>query len=394
MPTDPTASARPNDRQAREVSERNQLAAYAMPSAASRGREHPCEPCSWRTEYQRDRDRIVHARAFRRLGYKTQVFANDQGDLFRTRLTHTLEVVQAARAVSRRLGVNEDLVECIALIHDLGHPPFGHRGEDMLDELLRDHGGFNHNRQALRIVSELERRYVDFPGLNLSYEVREGIAKHGWQPGGARVPSAYHPEEAPLVEAQLVDEVDSIAYDCHDIDDGIRAGVIKLDALQELGLWRGAWQQAVAASPRETSPKLLADLALRVLLDAFLDDLAEHSQGLLDPIGSLDQVRASPQPLVAPSQSMVSARAELEGWLFDHLYRDWRVNRTFHKARQILAALYEFYTATPDTLPDEHQARIDVVGLERVVGDYIAGMTDRFALEEHARLFDPSVRAW
>ncbi|MFW5750454.1 MAG: deoxyguanosinetriphosphate triphosphohydrolase [Planctomycetota bacterium] len=372
-----------------EAREADQCAPYAMRVAESRGRAHRCDPDPYRTDYQRDRDRIVHARAFRRLAYKTQVFANTSGDLFRSRLTHTMEVVQLARVLARRLGLNEDLVECIGLVHDLGHPPFGHRGEDMLAELMADCGGFEHNLQALRIVEQLERRYSEFPGLNLTYEVREGIVKHGAGSGTVAVPPHFHPAEAPLLEAQLVDEVDSIGYDCHDIDDALRAGIVDLEALQGAALWRGAWQRALDASPRGAGRKLLIDKAVRSLLDALVNDLAEETTRRLAAAGcaTVADVRAVHDPLVGVGGSMGAAKCELEELLFANVYRDYRVNRTFHRARRVIAELFAFYRDHPDCLPDEHQARIATTGLERTVSDYIAGMTDRFALDEHARLF-------
>jgi dGTPase len=365
------------------------LAAYAMRSRDSRGRDHPADPDPWRSAFQRDRDRIVHSRAFRRLQYKTQVFTNDEGDHFRTRLTHTIEVSQLARAAAQRLGLNEDLVECIALVHDVGHPPFGHRGEDLLKELMADHGGFEHNRQGLRIVEELEIRYPEFPGLNLSYEVRESIVKHSAHYDRSLVPLRFQPDEAPLLEAQLVDEVDSIIYDCHDIDDGLRSGIISLPQLQGIALWQGAWREAVEASPRGTAEKLLVDRALRTLMDSFLSSLVEHSRESLaaHAVGTVAHVRAHPGQLMGVSPSMRAAKELLEAWLFANLYRSWQVNRVFHKARRILADLFAFYADHPDSLPPMHAARAEGAGLFRAVADYIAGMTDRFAMDEHRKLF-------
>ncbi len=371
-----------------EAGEAASLAPYAMTAAASRGRDHAHQDDPWRTAFQRDHDRIIHSRAFRRLQYKTQVFPNDEGDLFRTRLTHTLEVVQLARSAGRRLGLNPDLIECVGLVHDLGHPPFGHRGEAMLAELMADHGGFEHNRQALRTVEELEVRYPDFPGLNLTYEVRESIVKHGSDRDPARIPQRFHASDAALLEAQLVDEVDSITYDCHDLDDGLRAGYIDPDAVQEVPLWQAAWREAAEASPRATAPKLIADRALRILLDAMLGDLIDTSRSLLAAKGitTLGDVRAAREPLIQPSPSMREAKQVLERWLFANLYRHWQVNRKFHLAQRIVADLFAFFTAHPDSLPPEHAQRAAGAGLHRAVADYIAGMTDRFAGDEHRRL--------
>jgi dGTPase len=365
------------------------LAPHAMRSAASRGRQHGSIPDAFRSEYQRDRDRIVHSRAFRRLQYKTQVFTNDEGDHFRTRLTHTIEVAQVARVAARRLRLNEDLVECIALVHDVGHPPFGHRGEDLLAELMKDHGGFEHNRQGLRLVEELEIRYPEFPGLNLTYEVRESIIKHSARYDRARVPRRFLPDESPLLEAQLVDEIDSIVYDCHDIDDGLRGGYVRIEQLAEVPLWQGAWSEAVSASPRGTVDKLIVDRALRLLMDSLVGDLVEHTdaQVRIRGIDSLAALRTSPHQSCGLSPSLRHAKESLEAWLFANLYRDYRVNRVFHKARRVLGDLFAFFTSHPDSLPPEHAARADGAGLHRAVADYIAGMTDRFAMDEHRRLF-------
>lgn len=377
-----------------EAREADDLAPYAMRSAATRGRDHRCEPDPYRTDFQRDRDRIVHARAFRRLAYKTQVFINETGDLLRTRLTHTMEVAQLARTAARRLRLNEDLVECIAYVHDLGHPPFGHRGEDLLAELAADFGGFDHHVQALRIVELLEVRYPEWPGLNLTYELRESLIKHG--DGSTPVPQRFHPDERRLLEAQLVDQVDSIAYDCHDIDDALRAGIITREDLEEVELWRGAYAEARERSPRQASAKLLVDRALRTMLDALLGDLIDSSQRRLATVHLQDvvQLRQQSEQLIAGGSAMRQAKVELEDWLFHRVYRDWRVNRTFRKARRIIEDLWQHYGTYPDCLPDEHQRQVEAVGRERAVIDYIAGMTDRYAQEEHQRLFRPFTRAW
>ena len=351
-----------------------------MRAAETRGRVHGHEQDPGRDEFTRDRDRIVHCRAFRRLQHKTQVFTADQGDHFRNRLTHTIEVAQLARSAARRLGLNEDLVECIALIHDVGHPPFGHQGETMLDELLTGHGGFEHNKQGLRIVERLEVRYPEFPGLNLTYEVRESIIKHSAHYDRAKVPARYAPEESPLLEAQLVDEMDSIAYDCHDVDDGLRAGLITLDGLRQVPLFAGAWAEAVDASPRNTAQRLL---------DSLLVNLIDHSAAGITTrgIASVAGVRACPDQVVSLAPSMRLAKEMLEAWLFANLYRHHVINRTFHRAKRVLRELFGFYTEHPDALPPEFAERIEDEGVHRVVADYIAGMTDRFAEDEHHRLF-------
>lgn len=371
-----------------EAREDATLAPYAMRAAQSRGRQYTSIADNYRSEFQRDRDRIVHSRAFRRLQYKTQVFTNDEGDHFRTRLTHTIEVAQVARVAARRLRLNEDLVECVALVHDVGHPPFGHRGEDLLAELMKDHGGFEHNRQGLRLVEELEIRYPEFPGLNLTYEVRESIIKHSAHYDRAKVPRRFAPDENPLLEAQLVDEIDSIVYDCHDIDDGLRGGYVSVEQLREVPLWTGAWSEAVAASPRGTSDKLIVDRALRLLLDSLVGDLVEHTESQIRARGidSFAALRACPHQLVGISPSLKNAKESLEAWLFANLYRDYRVNRVFHKARRVLSELFTFFTTHPDSMPPEHAARTEGAGLYRAVADYIAGMTDRFAMDEHQKL--------
>jgi dGTPase len=378
-----------------EAQESLVTAPYAMRSQASRGRDHEHLPDPDRTCFQRDRDRIVHSRAFRRLQYKTQVFTNDEGDHFRTRLTHTIEVSSLARVAARRLRLNEDLVECIALVHDVGHPPFGHRGEDLLATVMAEHGGFEHNRQGLRLVEELEVRYPEFPGLNLTYEVREAIVKHGSPYDPERVPTRFHPKEAPLLEARLVDEIDSIIYDCHDIDDGLRGGYLVLDQLSELELWQGAWREASDASPRATAPKLIADRSLRILMDSLLGNLVEHTQGQLRDLGmnTLGDVRAHAGGVLGVSASMGAAKRTLETWLHANLYRHYQVNRVFHTARMVLGDLFAFYTAHPDSLPPEHAQRAEGAGLHRAVSDYIAGMTDRFAMDEHRRLFNAGPRS-
>lgn len=376
------------DRAAVEARERATLAAVAMPAAGSRGRAHETRPDPFRTGFQRDRDRIVHARAFRRLQGKTQVFIDGEGDHFRTRLTHTIEVAQVSRTIARRLGLNEDLVECIALVHDLGHPPFGHRGEDMLASLMAPHGGFEHNRQGLRLVEELEVRYPEHPGLDLTYEVRESIMKHGSKYDPARIEARFQPQERPLLEAQLTDVLDSVVYDCHDIDDGLRGGYLHLDGLAALPLWDAVWREAVDASPRAAPPKLILDRALRSLMDALVDDCCTATLARLaeDGIHDLAGVRAAGHPLVVHSPSLMDSKRELERFLFQHLYRHHLVNASFHRARRILAELFTFFTEHPDALPPEHAERVAATGVQRTVADYLAGMTDRFALDEHRRL--------
>jgi len=376
------------DRATIEAREDAWLSPMAMRSAASRGRAHDTKPDAHRTGFQRDRDRIVHARAFRRLQGKTQVFIDGEGDHFRTRLTHTVEVAQVARSVARRLGFNEDLVECIALVHDLGHPPFGHRGEDMLAQLMEPYGGFEHNHQGLRVVEELEVRYPEHLGLDLTYEVRESIVKHGSKYDPAKVEERFAPHQRPLLEAQLTDSIDSVVYDCHDIDDGLRGGYIRLEQLAPIPLWDAVWREAVEASPRAAPEKLILDRALRNLMDAMIDDACAATAVRLteDGVADLAGVRAAKRPLVVHSPSLLAGKRELERFLFEHLYRHHVVNAAFHRARRVLAELFAFWTAHSDALPPEHAARSAAVGLHRAVADYLAGMTDRFALDEYSRL--------
>lgn len=371
-----------------ERREESWLAPVAMRSAGSRGRDHDTKPDAFRTGFQRDRDRIVHSRAFRRLSGKTQVFIDGEGDHFRNRLTHTVEVAQVSRTVARRLGLNEDLVECVALVHDLGHPPFGHRGEDMLAQLMQPHGGFEHNLQGLRVVEELEVRYPEHRGLDLTYEVRESIVKHGSKYDPAKVAERFRPGERPLLEAQLTDALDSVVYDCHDIDDGLRGGYLTLDQLAPIPLWDAAWREAVDASPRAAPQKLILDRALRNLMDAMIDDCCTATLARLAEDGARDLagVRAAARPLVAHSPSFHAGKRELERFLFAGLYRHHAVNAAFHRARRILAELFAFYVDHPDALPPEHAARAAAIGVQRSVADYLAGMTDRYALDEHRRL--------
>lgn len=370
----------PLDRADLERREDAWLAPYAMRACESRGRDHGTDEDSARTAFQRDRDRIVHSKAFRRLAYKTQVFINDSGDLFRTRLTHTIEVAQLARSAARRLSLNEDLVECIALAHDLGHPPFGHRGESMLAELMADHGGFEHNQQTLRIVEVLESRYPDFQGLDLTYEVREGIVKHH----ADGIPNRYHPEERPLLEAILVDAIDSIAYDCHDLDDGLRSGIITADALSEVPLWSEMYRQVGIGLPQN----LAIDRCIRGLIDLLLGDLVGTSFAAIQTanLTSTAQVRSIPLVCIRHSDGIAKQKRDLESWLFAHLYRNPDLNLVFDTARNQLADIFRALIANPSHLPEDFQARAAIDGLYRCVADYVAGMTDRYALGIHPRL--------
>jgi dGTPase len=379
------------DRRVQEEREAQMLAPWGMRSADSRGRRHPEPEHALRTCFQRDRDRIIHSSSFRRLEYKTQVFVNHEGDNYRTRLTHSLEGAQIGRTVARAMGLNEELTECLVLGHDLGHTPFGHSGERVMNELMRDHGGFEHNRQTLRILEVLERRYPSFPGLNLTWEVREGIIKH--RPDtDATAPSEYAPGEAPTLEAQLVDYVDEIAYNNHDVDDGLSSGMFTVAEIREVALFREAHDDALARGLDDD--RLARHHVVRWIIDRCVSDLIAASVAGLEAAGvrSVADVRRAGRRLVAYSPPMAERVRELKDFLFRNMYRHYRVVRMGDKAGRILRDLFESYVAEPRQLPPHFQARLEREGVHRVVCDYIAGMTDRFAVDEHQKLFDPTVR--
>jgi dGTPase len=369
-----------------------QLAPWAMRSGASRGRAHPEEDSQYRTPFQRDRDRIIHSTAFRRLEYKTQVFVNHEGDHYRTRLTHTIEVAQIARSIARALGLNEDLVESIALAHDLGHPPFGHSGEDALDELMEEEGGFNHNRQTLRVVDRLEKRYPAFDGLNLSFEIRESIAKHRSKRSFA-VPEEFLPSLRPLLEAQLADIADSLAYSSHDVDDGLHSDFIATEDLRGVRIWREA-EEGVLDTLGGADPKVRIARTVSRLIDRQVRDLIEATAGRLRnlQIDGVDMVRAHPSDLVDFSDGMRERIAELEAFLTAHLYRHFRIQKMAEKARRFVSAIFREYQRNPLQLPPAFQSRIAEEGRDRVICDYIAGMTDRYCQDEYKRLFYPFER--
>ena len=366
------------------------LARYAQHDDASRGRRYPEPPPRHRTEYQRDRDRIVHSTAFRRLVYKTQVFVNHEGDLYRTRLTHSLEVAQIARSVARALGLNEPLAEAVCLAHDLGHTPFGHAGQDALNECMRPFGGFEHNAQSLRIVELLEERYPDFPGLNLTWEVREGIVKHSSEYDRPLV-RLFDPDVAPCLEAQIADFADEIAYNCHDIDDGLQSGMIQPEEMEEVTLWREHH-----AATRERWPdapfSILRYQTVRRILDAMASDLVatvEREIARRD-VRTIADVRAVRPRLVEYGPEMAPRIRELKSFLMDRLYMHVRVTRMGVKAKTIITGLFHTYFDEPRQMPPHVYAQIDRGDDKaRVIADYIAGMTDRFALDEYKKLFDP-----
>ena len=368
------------------------LAPYAQRSRDSRGRAHPEPEHAYRSVYQRDRDRVVHSTAFRRLEYKTQVFVNHEGDHYRTRLTHTLEVAQVARTIARALCLNEDLVEAVALAHDLGHTPFGHSGEEALRELMADHGGFEHNVHGLRVVDVLERRYMDFPGLNLSWETRESIAKHVTRYDHPTL-QGFDPSLRALMEAQVVEVSDSIAYTCHDLDDGLAAGILDQDDLAAVEMLRRVKAKADERAP-QADERQRRGLIVRMLIDAFVTDLIQTTEGNVADmgIGSVDDVRSAPRNAVGFSEETETLKCELEEHLFRRVYRNRHVSRMADKAKRCVNELFLAYVAEPKNLPAEYRDRADREGREETVRDYIAGMTDRYALDEYRKLFLPYER--
>jgi dGTPase len=372
------------------------LAPYAQRSGDSRGRRHPEAEHPYRGAYQRDRDRVIHSRAFRRLEYKTQVFVNHEGDHYRTRLTHSIEVSQIGRTVARALGLNEDLVESLALSHDLGHTPFGHVGEDVLAELLAEHGGFDHNRQTLRIVETLEDRYSAFPGLNLTWETREGIAKHSGPIDTLVAPEfgEYEPDLLPPLEAQLIDVVDEIAYNHHDIDDGLESGLLDADALAaRVSIFGGALAAARRRTP-DADPRQIHNAALRALIDELVTGLIEATSRAVEAVGveSANDVRRAGRPLVVLPPEVAERNRVLKSDLRENLYLHHRIERMRDKSRRVLFALFDRYRENPRLLPDDRRRHIEIDGLERAIADYIAGMTDRYATQEYQCLFDPTAR--
>ncbi len=388
------AAAAPLDREGLEARETRELAPFAMKSRESRGRSFPEPEHGYRGIYQRDRDRVIHSTAFRRLEYKTQVFVNEEGDYYRTRLTHTIEATQIARTAARALGLNEDLAEAVALAHDIGHTPFGHSGGEALDECMRAHGGFEHNRQGLRIVDVLEHRYPGFRGLNLTYEVRESVIKHGdADPAHWPELKEFEPERAPLLEAQLVDLADAIAYDAHDIDDAIKAGLVAADEVEGLELWRHA-ARAVRETYGDFEERLETLQTLRFLINIEVSDLVAETARRIEALGidSVERVRAHKGYLVGFSSRMAEAKRALQQFLTDRVYRHHRVMRMKRKAKRFVTELFRAYVEDPAMLPPEWRSWAAQSGVERAVCDYLAGMTDRYAQQEHQKLFSPFER--
>ena len=375
-----------------EKREDSYLASHAMKSMNTRGRAHPEDEHPYRSVYQRDRDRIIHSTAFRRLEYKTQVFVNHEGDYYRTRLTHSIEVAQIARSISRALCLNEDLSEAIALAHDLGHTPFGHSGEDALRILMKHHGGFEHNVQGLRVVDILEKRYSQFSGLNLSWEVRESIAKHKLLSDDPNV-IKFDLKKQPLLEAKIVDIADSIAYDNHDIDDSLKAGLITESGLQEVELWRYAKEKV-----REQYSNLTKEMenlhTIKYLIDMEVTDLITHTQSMIEKmkIKTTDDVQNCKERLVSFSPEISKKKLELQEFLQQNAYSHYRVVRMADKAKRFVEELFNAFIENPMQLPPEYQKWIEEAGLYQGVCDYIAGMTDRFAQDEYLKLFYPYER--
>jgi dGTPase len=376
------------------------LAPYAIAETNSRGRQYKESPPTYRSEFQRDRDRVIHCAAFRRLVYKTQVFVNHEGDLFRTRLTHSLEVAQIARSIARALRLNEDLAEAIALAHDLGHTPFGHAGQDALNACMACYGGFEHNLQSLRVVDELEMKYADFPGLNLMFETREGILKHCSIKNAralGEIGQRFVDKRQPSLEAQLTNLADEIAYNNHDVDDGLRAGLITVEQLCEIELFKRPYndirRRYAALDPRRTVYEVV-----RRMINHLVVDLIETSRRRLETVAPADveTVRAQPWALITFSDEIRAANEQLKAFLRCALYRHHRVHRMSAKAKRVVEELFGVFMDDPRLLPfdyhrmvTEREQQVGEPGRARIVADYIAGMTDRYALNEHDRIFNP-----
>lgn len=378
-------------REKREELEDQSLAPYGIRSQNSKGMEYPDSTPIYRTVFQRDRDRILHTTAFRRLEYKTQVFLNTEGDYYRTRLTHTLEVAQIGRTVARALGANEDLEEAICLAHDLGHSPFGHSGERILNELMKNHGGFDHNKQSLRIVTKLEKRFQDFPGLNLTWETREGIVKHETEYDVSDAED-FDPDLRGHLEAQIANAADELAYSAHDLDDGLRSGLISTSLLEELALWK-ILEKSISWKGGDLN-ELDRKRIIRRMIGIELEDLLKSTAQAIEESGvtSVEGIQKLPHNVIRFSDQMDKKNRELKDFLFENLYQNHRVIRMQVKAERIICDLFSAYQRDPLMLPKHIQSGIDKKGLEQSICDYVAGMTDRFAIDEHQKLFDPSQR--
>jgi dGTPase len=372
-------------REQMEATERETLAPFAQKSADSRGRKYSEASHAYRTEYQRDRARIIHSRAFRRLEYKTQVFLNGTGDHLRTRLTHSIEVASISRTIARALSLNEDLAEAIALAHDLGHSPFGHSGEEMLAECMREHGGFDHNRQSARVVELLENAYPNFPGLNLTFEVREGLRKHeAFYDPPAKGEEKYR---CPSLEAQIANLADEITYYSHDLDDAVDFEILTAAQLEENAVWQRSQRAVLARYPDAREPEL-HKLIIRDIIDVQVQDVVTTSaRSIVDArVQSADEVRKQPAPLIRYSDELLEANRGLRKFLYQNVYYHPRVAEVNEQACEMLRRVFEAYVLEPDRLGEAATKRIEAEGLHRTVCDYIAGMTDRYLLEEHARI--------
>jgi dGTPase len=380
------------------------LAGYAADDACSRGRRFAEPPPEFRSEFQRDRDRIIHSTAFRRLVYKTQVFVNHEGDLYRTRLTHSIEVAQIGRTVARALGLNEFLTEAICLAHDLGHTPFGHAGQDALNACMRDYGGFEHNLQSLRVVDELEEQYAAFAGLNLTFETREGILKHCSVTNARQLGELgrrFLERKQPCLEAQVADLADAIAYNNHDVDDGLRAGLLNVAELCQVALFAREHASVLQLHPNVSGRQLTYEIVRRMIGNVVGDTIRTSQANLQNAApADVDAVRAHPKALIAMSEPTAAEHLQLKQFLRRAMYQHHRVLRMTEKAATVVTALFDTLLHKPQLLPPEHQLTVQTQreqagesGAARAVADYIAGMTDRFAISEHRRLFDPAERS-
>ena len=377
----------------RTILERNEaltLAGYASLASASRGRIYIEDESEYRTAFQKDRDRVIHTSAFRRLKYKTQVFANYEGDYYRTRLTHTLEVAQVSKSIARALGLNEDLTETIALAHDLGHPPYGHAGERTLNRLAKDSGGFDHNKQSLRVVTELEQRYPEFPGLNLTWETLEGMMKHETK---YTVPdSKWEPDPILSLEAQVVNLADELTYNAHDLDDGLRSGILNAQQIAEISLIAELMQSLNISTATFSSQNRYA--LIREFLGLMIGDTVRSTHQNLEAqtIKTIHDVAIASHTLVNTSETLKEQLKELQQFLYQHFYFNYRLLRMTKKADHILERIFEAYIVSPKMLPDDIKKHVELRGLERTVIDYLASMTDRYVADEYSRLFDPHAK--
>ena len=379
----------------------SELAPYAANNESSLGRRTPEEIPKHRSEFQRDRDRIIHSTAFRRLEYKTQVFVNHEGDLFRTRLTHSIEVAQMSRTIARALHVNEDLSEAIALAHDLGHTPFGHSGQDALNECMKNYGGFEHNLQSLRVVDELEEKYAKFDGLNLTFESREGILKHCSTKNAKQLGDIglrFINKTQPNIEAQLVNLADAIAYNSHDVDDGLRSGFITIEQLQETKLFKTLYSKVEKDYPNLDSKRTIYEIVRRMIDEQIKDLISKSSEQILKAQPqSITDIRNYDSDLISFSADMLEMHLELKRFLRENLYRHYRVHRMSHKAGNVIAKLFDSMMDDLRLMPPEYrhkaqknEEKAGESGRARIVSDYIAGMTDRYAIKEYKRIFDPT----